>query len=246
MIRACRYPARADQVMLLPASLREVSGLAWFDGALLAHNDEQGRLSRIEPAYGAVSPWSALDGPVRDDFEGLALVDSSAWLMTSRGVLYRFDARASTRPLRFTRIATGLGKACEFEGLAALPDGILLLPCKTGGGSGVVIHRWNTRAGAPAEPATIQVTAAALAKAGATRFRPSAIEWDPASRHLLVLSSSPAMLLEIDLAGQVIELVKLTGHPQPEGIALAPSRTLFVSDEGGKGGATLSRYTCAS
>jgi len=246
VIRTCRYPARADRVVTLSQSLREVSGLAWYGDALLAHNDEQGRLSRIDPATGVVTPWSALEGSVKDDFEGLAIVDSTAWLMTSRAVLYRFDARTSTTPLAFTRITTGLARACEFEGLVALPDGILLLPCKTGGGGGVVIHRWNTRTGRPAEPATIQVSAAALKQAGASRFRPSAIEWEPASRHLLVVSSGPTMLLEIDPVGQVIELAKLTGHPQPEGIALARSRTLFLADEGARGAATLSRYTCAS
>lgn len=246
LIRTCSYPAAPNQRWSLPSSLREVSGLAWYHGALLAHQDETGRLFRIDPLQGTVTNWSALERSVRDDFEGLAILDSTAWLMTSRGRLYRFPARSSETPLPWSRVETGLGKACELEGLAALPDGLLLLPCKAGAGDDVVIYRWDTRSGKLASPASIRVPAAALAKAGVRRLRPSAIEWDAVSRHLLVLSSSPAMLLELDGAGSVVALVQLRGHPQPEGIALSPTRTLFIGDEGGGGRGTLSRYTCAA
>lgn len=246
MIRACKYPAVPDRRWNLPPSLREISGLAWYGNALLAHQDESGRLFRIDPVQGSVTNWSVLERSVRDDFEGLAIIDSAAWLMTSRGRLYSFPARTSERPLPWRMVETGLGKSCELEGLAALPDGVLLLPCKAGVGDDVVIYRWDTRTGKLATPASIRVAAAALAKAGVRRIRPSAIEWDAASRHLLVVSSSPAMLLELDGGGSVVALVNLKGHPQPEGLALSPTRTLYVGDEGGQGRGSLSRYTCGA
>jgi hypothetical protein len=220
--------------------------LAWYQGSLLAHDDEIGRLVKINPATGTVTKWSSLKGSVRGDFEGLAISDTTAWLMTSTGRLYAFPARTSETALPWTRTDTGLGKDCELEGLSTAGADVLLLPCKAVKGTDVVIHRWDTRTGRPAVPGVIRVPASALAAAGVRQLRPSAVEWDAKSQHLLVLSSGPAMLLELDPTGNVVALVRLQGHGQPEGIALSPGRDLYVSDEGGAGRAQLSRYRCAA
>jgi uncharacterized protein YjiK len=246
IIRECRYPATPDARWELRVQLREISGLAWHQGSLLAHDDEIGRLVKINPASGTVTKWSSLKGSVHGDFEGLAISDTTAWLMTSTGRLYAFPARPSETALAWTRTETGLGKSCELEGLSAAGAGILLLPCKAGRGADMVIHRWDTRAGRPAAPSEIRVSASALAAAGVRQLRPSAVEWDAKSQHLLVVSSGPAMLLELDPSGKVVALVRLQGHGQPEGIALSPGRDLYVSDEGGAGRASLSRYRCVS
>ena len=245
IIRECRYPATPDARWELPPALREISGLAWHQGSLLAHDDEIGRIVRINPETGTVTKWSSLAGSVRGDFEGLAVNDTTAWLMTSTGRLYAFPARTSATGLPWTRTETGLGKSCELEGLSTAGAGVLLLPCKAGKGADVVIHRWDTRAGRAAVPGEIRVSASALAAAGVKQLRPSAVEWEAKSQHLLVVSSGPAMLLELDPTGGVVALVRLQGHGQPEGIALSPSRDLYVSDEGGAGRATLSLYRCA-
>jgi uncharacterized protein YjiK len=247
LIRRCRYPAQPDTVWALPKTLREISGLATYQGRLLAHDDEIGRVVSIDPRTGRVSPWRTLRGAVRDDFEGIAVIGATAWLITNTARLYSFPVAPSAAPAGFALTDTGLGRRCEFEGLAADTGGVLLLPCKAlpKGQGGIVIYRWDTKRGALATPATIVVPDVALAKAGVTGLRPSSIERDPMTRHLLILSSNPAVLVELNAAGGVVALVQLKKHPQAEGMALAANRDLFVSDEGGTGSATLARYRCA-
>ena len=164
LLTRCHYGTQPDSVRVLPAVLQEISGLALYRGLLLAHDDEIGRIHSINPVTGAVAVFATLRGPIRDDFEGIAVLGDTVWLMTSRGRLYGVKATASSAPVAFALHETGLGKRCELEGLAAdTASGVLLLPCKTlpKNGRGVVVYRWNLAQGALATPATVNVTPAA-------------------------------------------------------------------------------------
>ena len=248
LLSRCHYRAQPDTVRVLPAALREISGLAMHHGTLLAHDDELGRIYSINPSTGAIAGFATLRGPVRDDFEGIAVLGDTVWLMTSAGRLYGVQASASSTPVAFVLRHTGLGKRCELEGLAAdEANGVLLLPCKTPtkNGGGVVVYRWNVAGGKLAVPGTVSASAADLRRAGSPRLRPSAIEAVPGSNHLLVLSSSPPALLELDAIGAARGYARLSNrHTQPEGLAISASGDLYVSDEGAGGRATLSLYRC--
>lgn len=248
LLSRCHYRAQPDTVRVLPAALREISGLALYRGTLLAHDDELGRVYSINPATGAVAVFATLRGPVRDDFEGIAVLGDTVWLMTSAGRLYGMKASASTTPVAFVQRHTGLGKRCELEGLAAdEASGVLLMPCKTltKNGGGLVVFRWNVAGGELAVPATVSASAADLKRAGSPRLRPSAIEPVPGSNHLLVLSASPPALLELDAIGAIRGYARLVnGHAQPEGLAISARGDIYVTDEGGGGMATLSLYRC--
>ncbi len=248
LLTRCHYRAQPDTIRALPAALREISGLALSRGMLLAHDDELGRVYSINLTTGAVEVFATLRGPIRDDFEGIAVLGDTIWLMTSSGRLYGLKATASNAPVAFVLRNTGLGKRCELEGLAADERaGVLLLPCKIvpKDGGGLVIYRWNAAAGELAIPAIVRVTATNLKGAGAPRLRPSAIEVAPGSNHLLMLSSSPPALLDVGPLGTVSGYLRLSPrHAQPEGLAIAASGDLYVSDEGGHGTATLAVYRC--
>ena len=248
LLSRCHYRTQPDTIRSLPAALTEVSGLALHRGLLLAHDDELGRVYSIDPATGAVGVFATLRGPVQDDFEGIAVLRDTVWLMTSRGLLYGLKATPSTTPVAFVRRSTGLGKQCELEGLAAdEAGGVLLLPCKLSSknASEVVVYRWDVARGAVATPASMRISPANLKRAGAPRLRPSAIEVVPGTGRLLVLSSSPPALLEFDGTGAPLGYARLASrHAQPEGLAIAANGDLFISDEGGHGKGTLSVYRC--
>ncbi len=247
LLSRCRYGTRADTVRVLPGQLREISGLAFHRAVLLSHDDELGRIYTIDPATGAVGIFATLRGSVHEDFEGIAVLGDTVWLMTSTGRLYGVKATASTTPVPYVVRHTGLGKRCELEGLAAdQASGVLLLPCKTLGknGKGVVVYRWQVSQGTAATPASFTVSPSALKKAGSPSLRPSAIEVVPGGSGVLVLSVSPSALLELDAAGAPVGYLKLSRHAQAEGLAIAANGDLFISDEGGNGAGLLSVYRC--
>jgi uncharacterized protein YjiK len=80
---------------------------------------------------------------------------------------------------------------------------------------------------------------------GVAEIRATSVEVDEATGHLLVLSSKPAMLVEIDTTGRAIAatFLPLRHHPQPEGVTLTPD-AIWVADEGAGRKGTLSKYSC--
>lgn len=245
----CVFTATPAAVYKLPDALTEVSGLAVGPGGtLLTHGDERGRITVIDGATLNVVRVVDLQGIPRDDFEGIAAAGDSVALMSANGRLYLFRLGA-TSPVPFTWVETGLGRVCELEGLAWHRDsGTLLLPCKEERAKrqgGITVFRYRlgpTRGFVP----PIVVSAAQLSKAtGFAQVRPTSVEVDAATGNLIVLSSRPRMLIEVDSTGRVVAVQRLAAqqHPQPEGLTLTAD-ALWVADEGAGRKGSLAKYVC--
>ncbi len=248
---ACRLASAPPAVWKLPDALAEVSGLAIAgDGHLLAHGDERGRVEVLHRTTGEVVRRIRLRGDPRDDFEGIAAAGDSVILMTAAGRLYLFRDRTAGEA-SYQVVETGLGRYCELEGLAwDRRAGVLLLPCKVarvpGLAGGLEVWRWSIAGGRVATPARISLPAAALARAvGVARIRPTAVEVDPVTGDLLVLSSRPAALLRLARSGalQAVTPLRARAHPQAEGLALTET-TLYIGDEGGDRRGMVTAYSC--
>ena len=234
---------------VLPAALREISGLAFHRGVLLAHDDEIGRIYSINPVTGAVAIFATLRGPIHDDFEGIAVLRDTVWLMTSSGTLYGVKATASSAPVAFALHQTGLGKRCELEGLAAdSANGVLLLPCKTlpKNGRGVVVYRWNLAQGARRDSRDGERGAGRPQEGGragraSQRDRGRARHRSPAGTFIRPPRPARVRRQQVSPVG-ALRLPRR--HAQPEGLALAANGDIFVSDEGGNGAGTLAIYRC--
>ena len=117
----------------LPGSLREISGLALTpDERLLAITDEQAIVYELDYQTGAIIKSFAFGDPiVRGDFEGIAVLENTIWLMTSDGILLAAQEGPDRRKVRYQRFDTGHGDHCELEGLAQdRPAATLILVCK--------------------------------------------------------------------------------------------------------------------
>jgi uncharacterized protein YjiK len=253
LLDRCHYAAVPEARAVLPHLLREISGLALVPpDRILTHDDERGRVYQLDLRTGRVGATWPLAGEPPGDYEGIATLRDSLYLLSSDGVLLRMPLPTGSGALPWSRQKTGLGHQCELEGLVSLErEGVLLMPCKVfrrgAHGTGLRIYRWDPAAEGLAVPPAIDVTGKDLKRAtGWKSFPASAIEVDPRSGHLLVLSGRARALVELTPDGTVVgsRVLDRRYHRQPEGLALAPGDALFVSDEAAGLRATLSRYDC--
>lgn len=238
----------------LPNRLREISGLAMTqDHRLLAHNDEKGIIFEIDYQNGAiVKAWelSDLSKPVTDDFEGIAVVDDLIYLVTSSGRLYECREGADGEAVLFNMYATGIGRACEIEGLAYDPDRrALLLLCKNPRSpeqeGQISIYRWSIDTKQSIEEAHSPIPIIDFLRhiEGQT-FQPSGIERHPVSGNYFVVAARQHAIAEITPDGHVVAVKELSAkqHPQVEGITFAADYKIIVSDEGKGKRARLTFY----
>jgi len=232
----------AGRAVQVPASLKEISGLAvTADGRYLGHNDEVAVVYELDPERGGVVKAFQLgDQPVRADFEGIAVVDDRVMLVTSDGVLYSSAEGDDQHAVAYETQTTGIGRTCEVEGLAFEPaDRSLLIPCKRlhdrSREDSVIIFRWSIDGRTLASPSRIVLPRRGLTQGlGGKDFRPSAIERHPVAGTYFLLSANERAVAEITRAGEIVEVRALAKdqHRQPEGVAFTPELALVIADEG--------------
>jgi len=235
---------------IMPAELREISGLTLLaNGHLLAHDDEIGRIYEIDPKSGIILRRFALTGPPHGDFEGITTAGQDIYLIQSHGVLFKFRQAEDGGDAPYERYDTRLGKQCEFEGVAYDADSSwLILPCKKVAAKDlkheVVIFRVSLPLGPASQLTMLTLRVADLAGSNAWKnLSPSDITIDPATGNYVFVAAQEKALVVITPAGALVRSEPLPpGHDQAEGIAITPDGILIVSDEATKGPADITLY----
>jgi len=229
---------------LMPAELNEISGLALTaDGRLLTHGDQRGQVFEIDYRRGVVVKQFALGKPtVHADFEAITAVGDTVVLLASTGTLYMFREGANDARVEYTLLDTGLGRECEFEGLAFDPAiHALLLACKNIATKSLrdalVIFRWHLERGKSGRVSKLTVPLKqVIGSNGWDGLHPSDITIDPFNGNYVLIASREKALVEITPAGEVVFARPLPGdHAQPEGVAITQDGILIVSDERSQG-----------
>lgn len=240
----------------LPNRLREISGLAMTaDDRLLAHDDERAIIYELDLEAERIGKVFALGDPVvRADFEGVAVVGDTVYLVTSGGRLYETREVEDGAHARFNTYDTGVGSRCEVEGLAFEPDDrSLVLVCKTVSGDllkgSVALFRWSIdrHALTPDSPLLIDRDAITDEIPGRS-FNPSGIERHPDSGTYFVVAARQEVIVELSLLGDVLDIARLRGgtHRQAEGISFNSEGDLLLGDEGAGRRARLTIYRSLS
>ena len=237
----------------LPPGLREISGLAvTADGRLLAHDDEHGEIGVIDVDSERIVKAFALGTELASaDFEGITVAGDKVFLLTSDGRLVETTEGDAGQRVPFTIHQTGLGKSCEFEGLAyEAQDQSLLLLCKTAKirelRGMLTAFRWSVPERRVHEPNRISVALpSTFTERYGREFRGSALERHPGKGLYLALSSLDGVAVLFSRDGELIDAAPLSrAHQQPEGLAILADGRIVVGDEGGKGAGTLTIYSC--
>ena len=235
--------ARPDTVIQLVPALLEISGLSMRpDGRLAAIHDEEGILYTLDPATGAIVDQRRFTG--NGDFEGVEWVGSTAWVLRSNGSLHAVPADGG----EVEEFNTPLRAACDAEGLGFDPVGNdLLILCKEEPGLNLpgvrAIYSFDLDSRTLTEGPVLLIERRAVD--ARLEFKPSALAVHPQTRRVYVLSSVRRALAVLSPRGPLESLTPLpaTLNAQPEGIAFAPDGTLYISNEGVDGAATLQRFT---
>ncbi len=235
--------AQPNARWMLPSRLREISGLGMTgDGRLVAVQDEDGDLFVIDPASGETLSHVAFYNS--GDYEGVEPVGNETWVVESDGDLYRFTGTGEAE-----RIETGLSRDNDVEGLAYDARGNrLLLACKGNPGPGLdgvrAIYAYDLDTGR-LDPAPAFLLDREVLDQGGAPFKPSGIAVHPASGEIYIVSGVRKAVVVLSPEGDLTGAVSLPPrlYPQPEGITFASDGTLFISNEGAGGAATLLRFS---
>jgi uncharacterized protein YjiK len=223
---------------IMPPELREISGLALTArGTVLTHDDNIARIYEIDPKTGILLKGFSLEGGARGDFEAITIAGTDIYLLESKGKFYKFKEGADASQVPYTIYDTGLGKECEFEGLAYEADNSrLVLVCKKIRGKTeqheLLIYRFPL----PLDRSTMSILSVPIEEVISSNkwksFHPSDITIDPFTKNYVMISSREKGLLVLTPDGDVVRSGPLPGdHRQPEGVAITPDSILMIGDE---------------
>lgn len=239
----------------LSKKLKEISGLALTsDERLFAHGDEIGTIYQIDFKTGdIIKEFQLGDKKVEEDFEGISLANGKFYLVVSDGNLYEFEEDKDGGKVDYKIFETRLKQKYDVEGLCFDPEtNSLLLACKEFAGKDLeksrAVYSFDLEKKELSEEPRFVISLSKLEKKwNVDEFKPSAIEKTPSGSYL-ILGGKGLVVLEISSKGKIIDEMILSEeyHHQPEGIAILEDGTLVISDEAGKGRATLTFYNYKS
>lgn len=254
-----------DRIYILPKSLHEISGITEIDMTSIACiQDEHGILFIYDLLKNEIKKQSYFGS--NGDYEGIARVDNSIYVLRSDGVLFgiiNYESSGFKRVFYNTGIPSG-----DNEGLCYdQKNNRLLIAPKISIGKDKnirVIYSFDLHSKKVIkEPAyeldmsaikqfaqdnKIDVPTEGHKKGGKgkpdIKFRPSAIAVHPLTNRLYVLSAIDRMLFVFDIKGNIEFLSTLDPDTfkQPEGITFLKNGDMLISNEGQNKKPTIVRF----
>ena len=244
------YDLNHPQKENLGKVLNEISGITFNnnENTLLAISDSKQKVFEINLTKQKLEDYTNNIVPSKSDIEDIVMVDSSLYLLSSKGIIYEVPAKkkdsspAKAYPFRLTA-------QNDFETLYydAEANGLIMVckHCPSDKGKNIrSAYRFN--------PASKQFDKAEfftfntqeikkILNGDKAQFDPSAAAVHPITGQLYVLSSAGNLLVIADRRGKIIKAYHLNPEqfPQAEGIAFMPDGDMLISNEGKYGAATL-------
>ncbi|MEQ9300396.1 MAG: SdiA-regulated domain-containing protein [Cyclobacteriaceae bacterium] len=234
----------------LPYVLEEVSGLAYYKDAQVAMvNDEEGRMFLYDLNKKDIDKAIRFAGS--GDYEGIEIINSTAYVLKSNGDLYHFEI-SDDREVDSKKIETPLSKDNDLEGLGYDPQrNRLMLVCK--GKSeigkdkveGQAVYGYDLDQEDFKKDPEFTISKKKLEEffetaknqaydAGKITFRPSGIALHPFERQWYMIASAGKLLIAVDDEGEIQASYPIPPRllSQPEGICFLPNGNMLISSEG--------------
>ncbi len=259
ILSSCSYRGHADkspmgydlenaEVFQMPASLKEISGIAFhkiFPGGILAEQDEEGAVFFYDWQSGKAKK---LKFGKKGDYEDITVFRSKVYVLRSDGSITAMTLKKEKGEMvisgttEFEKILP----AGEYEGLFGDErSGKLFALCKecnydtTEGGFGGYTLSVDVAGGLVLSDRfsfTVR-NVKGITDNMRSGFKPSALAINPLTREWYILSSANKMLMVAwdDMDVKAAYKLKSSDFNQPEGIAFDSQYNLYISNEGGSG-----------
>lgn len=254
-----------SRVYELPEELEEVSGMAAVSPTqLLLNEDENGKLYLFDLQKGSVEKevkWGE-DG----DYEGTAIVGETAYVVNSKGTVFRIENFKADDP-EVEEYKNEALEECDVEGLHYLKDeNVLLIACKEGTGKeerSIYSFSLENHSLQP-DPYRVldlkEIEDRLLTNGfdqlsvGLKKFLdpkgesgilfPSGIAVHPETGEWFILSSQSKLLVVYSGEGELKNVVELRNELflQPESIAFTPNGDLYIGNEGRGGEPNILKF----
>ncbi|HNT92547.1 MAG: hypothetical protein H6545_03210 [Bacteroidales bacterium] len=239
-----------EKTMILPPSLLEVSGIAVIDSTTVACiQDENGIIFIFDLGQNEITDHFTFY--YAGDYEGIARVDSSFFVLRSDGVI--FEIRNPGASEVQTHIIPAAFPAAEYEGICFDQDDhrLLIVPkTRPGRGSGEEtnhpVYGYDTRSGTPFNEAVLELHLSSVIRYASenelrmdegkndTGLRISAVAIHPLTNLIFAVSAVNRMLYVFNNDGTVnyIERLNPDLFNLPEGISFHDNGDMLISNEG--------------
>ncbi|HET7361106.1 MAG TPA: SdiA-regulated domain-containing protein [Salinimicrobium sp.] len=225
----------------LPDILEEVSGIDLLGNhEIAAVQDETGTIFIYNLQDSEITDEVEFAGP--GDYEGIAVHNSTAYIVRSDGTIYEVKNYRSQPKVR--KLRTSLNEEQDVEGLAFdAGHNRLLLAIKekepgTNAYKGIYAYNLNTMEFGEEPVFKIEFKDPVFKKVDEKKpensFKPSDLEINPSTGKLLVLEAENPKLLILDKNGDPEKLLFLNRKkfPQAEGLSISNTGTIYISNEG--------------
>lgn len=236
----------------MPEELEEISGISYLSKDRMACiQDEEGIIFIFNLDTDLVD--KKINFGKAGDYEGMAVVDSTAYVLESSGILHVIE-RYTQPAFGVETIKTPFSGKNNLESLTAdtLNNRLLITVKDVDPNSkdykGIYAFDLDSRKVFPKPVYKISFDdpifkniKSGKDKGNSGKFYPSDIALNPINGDIYILEGKNPRLLIMDKNGKLIRIHQLNkeSFPQPEGITFAPDGTLFISNEGKKGMANI-------
>lgn len=228
----------------MPDILQEISGITYLGNNQFACvQDEAGVIFIYDTAADKIE--RTITFSTTGDYEGIAVVGRTAYVVRSDGKIYEVD-NLDTKSPKVTEHATPLTAANNVEGLTYdAKQNRLLLAIKgaeAGGQNfkGVYAFDLSTKKLAAEPLIKIDLTDASLKNNAGKKLnnalQPSELAVHPQNGNIYLTEGANPQLFILSPAGKILARHKLDKQVfnQPEGITFSPAGDMFISNEGTK------------
>jgi uncharacterized protein YjiK len=241
------------QVWELPEELNEISANVLVgDDRMACVQDNDGIIFIYNLKTKAIENKITFAG--KGDFEGLALVGKTYYVLRSDGFLYEVRPNGNQNPdVKTYDLPLEASNNTEPMFYDAAHNRLLIGTKDTdpGGNSGKGVYSFNLPTKTMSTVPVMMISSSenngnnnsgsAEKKKGKKHngeIRPSEIAIEPRSRNIYVLNGPKSQLLLVDVSGKIKSITQLDKKifPQPEGMCFTSSGELYISSEAGKKG----------